>query len=125
MKRTRVLFLIAICFSGIPALPQQGAGGAARTARQDGLDPSPVGSPTDLETDKFVNDWHKAPVRMLFGKLAIQDMLTKLEGPDPQHPTRKGAVLTNITAISHGILSAGATASGREQAGERIVFYTV
>jgi mannose-6-phosphate isomerase-like protein (cupin superfamily) len=126
MKRTITHSLVAICFAAAPAFAQRGPGSGAQAAiREDGLDPSPVGAPTDLDTDKFINDWRKSPVRTLFGKLAIQDMLTKLEGPDPQHPSRKGAVLTGITAISHGNLASGATASGREQAGERMVFYSV
>jgi mannose-6-phosphate isomerase-like protein (cupin superfamily) len=123
MKRAITFSLAALCIAAAPVYAQRGGGAAQPTAREDGLDPTPVGAATDLDTDKFVNDWHKSPVRNLFGKLAFQDMLTKLEGPDPQHPTRKGAVLTGITAISHAQLAPGATATGRQQAGERIIFY--
>jgi mannose-6-phosphate isomerase-like protein (cupin superfamily) len=59
----------------------------------------------------------------MYGKLVMHDILTSLEGPDPQHPTRKGAVLTAITAISYATLDPGATASGRVQAGTRQSFY--
>jgi hypothetical protein len=62
------------------------------------------------------------PARCI-AKLVFRDMLTRLESPDPQHPTRKGAVLTAITAISYATLDPGATASGRAQTGERQVFY--
>jgi mannose-6-phosphate isomerase-like protein (cupin superfamily) len=71
----------------------------------------------------FINDWRNAEPRAMYGKLVFQDILTTLEGRDPQHPSKKGAVLTAITAISHATLDPGATASGRAQNGERQIFY--
>jgi mannose-6-phosphate isomerase-like protein (cupin superfamily) len=72
----------------------------------------------------FVNHWKNAKPRTMYGKLVFRDMLTRLEGTDPQHPAKKGAVLTAITAISYATLNSGATAAGRSQAGERQIFYT-
>ena len=59
----------------------------------------------------------------MYGKLVFHDILTSLEGPDPQHPTKKGAVLTAITAISYATLDPGASAAGRVQQGQRQSFY--
>jgi mannose-6-phosphate isomerase-like protein (cupin superfamily) len=117
MKKLIACSLAAIALISIPARAQQATG------REDGLDPSPVGSATDLDTSKFINDWHNSPARMMYGKLAVHDILTKLEGADPQHPTRKGAVLTGIGAISYAILDSGATAAGRMAPGQRQTFY--
>ena len=41
----------------------------------------------------------------------LRDMLTALEGPDPLHPTRKGAVLLQTEAVSYATLEPGATAT--------------
>jgi mannose-6-phosphate isomerase-like protein (cupin superfamily) len=124
MKRALLSGLLC-CAGTFAQTPARPAAAPQPVIKEDGLDPSPIGAPTDLDNDKFINDYHNSPVRTLFGKLAVQDILTKLEGPDPQHPTRKGAVLSQgIIAISHGTLAAGATASGRAPAGERISFYT-
>lgn len=49
----------------------------------------------------------------MYGKLVFRDILTRLEGPDPQHPAKKGAVLTAITAISYATLAPGAIANGK------------
>ena len=57
----------------------------------------------------FVNDWKNATPRSMYGGITFRDILTRLEGPDPLHPTKKGAVLVNITAISHAELRAGRT----------------
>ncbi len=61
----------------------------------------------------------------MYGGVVFRDILTKLEGPDPLHPTKKGAVLVNITAISRAELAPAARASGRAVAGERQVFFTM
>jgi hypothetical protein len=96
-----------------------------RTSREDALDPSPIDPKVDPNIEMFVNDWKNAAPRSAYGGLIFQDILTRLEGPDPLHPTRKGAVLVNITAISHAQLAPGARANGRAPAGERQVFFTM
>ena len=73
----------------------------------------------------FVNDWRNSKPRTMYGGVVFRDILTRLEGPDPLHPTRKGAVLVNITAISRAELAPGARASGRAAAGERQVFFSM
>lgn len=127
MKRTITLSLVAVCLAATSAYAQrpQGAGQPPISAREDAPDPSPVNPATDPNIELFVNDWKKSPPRSLYGKLVFRDMLTRLEGPDPQHPTKKRAVLTSITAISHASLAPGAIASGKSQAGERQSCYTV
>jgi len=126
MTRTIAFSLATICFAAAfgNAQPAARAGQPQATAREDALDPTPINPAADPNIDMFINDWRSAPRRTLYGKLVFRDMLTRLEGPDPQHPTKKGAVLTAITAISYATLDSGATAGGRSQKGERQIFYT-
>ncbi len=121
MKNKILFSSIALCLACASGFAQRGGGGQS-TAREDGLDPTPIG-PSDPNVGMFINDWRSSKPRAMYGKLAFRDILTKLEGPDPRHPAKKGAVLTAITAISYATLDPGATASGRSQAGERQVFY--
>jgi len=72
----------------------------------------------------FINDYKNAKPRTVYGNLVFRDILTRLDGPDPVHPVRRGAVLTGITAISRATLAPGATASGTAPKGDRQVFYT-
>src|SRR5258708_7651229 len=102
MKKHITFSLIAICLSATSGYSQR----APRTdqpagTREDGLDPTPVNPAVDPNIDMFVNNWKNTQPRAMYGHLVFRDMLTRLEGPDPQHPTRKGAVLVNITAISY------------------------
>jgi mannose-6-phosphate isomerase-like protein (cupin superfamily) len=92
--------------------------------REDALDPSPVNPATDPDVNMFVNDWHNATSRAEYGKLAFHDILTKLTSADKVRPTKKGAVLTEMTAISYATLAPGSNAEGRAAAGTREVFYT-
>src|SRR6185436_17481714 len=120
MKKHITLSLVAICFAATFSYAQRGARGGeqpqAAAARQDGLDPTPINPATDPNVDLFINDWRNSKPRPMYGKLVLRDILTSLEGADPQHPAKKGAVLTAITAISYATLDPGATASGREEA---------
>jgi mannose-6-phosphate isomerase-like protein (cupin superfamily) len=127
MKSPITLSLIAICLTCSVCFAQRGARGGdqpqAAASREDALDPTPINPAVDPNVDMFINDYNNSQPRMIYGRLAVRDILTKLEGSDPQHPTKKGAVLTSITAISYATLEPGAISSGRMQAGERIVFY--
>ena len=126
MKKT-VIFSLLVFFaaSTLGYTQQAGRGGRGQqTGREDGLDPTPIDPAKDPNVGMFLNDYRNAKPRPMYGKLIFRDILTKLEGADPQHPTKKGAVLTAITAISYATLDPGATASGREEAGQRQVFYT-
>jgi mannose-6-phosphate isomerase-like protein (cupin superfamily) len=133
MKKKILFSVVAVCFAATSVYAQRGgagAGGAAGaagggqqpTGREDSLDPTPVGA-SDPNVGMFVNDWRNSKPRAMYGKLAFHDILTGLEGPDPQHPTKKGAVLTAITAISYATLDPGGVATGREQAGQRQTFF--
>ncbi len=124
MKKILILPMMAICLVATTGHAQQAPGGGQpqATAREDALDPTPV-SPADPNVDMFVNDWRNSRPRTLYGKLVFRDILTKLDSPDPLRPTKKGAVLSAITAVSFATLAPGATASGRAQAGERQIFF--
>jgi mannose-6-phosphate isomerase-like protein (cupin superfamily) len=127
MRKPVTLSLVAICLAGSAFYAQRAPRGdqpQAATSREDALDPTPINPAADPNVDLFINDWKNSQARMVYGKLVVRDILTRLEGPDPQHPAKKGAVLVNITAISYATLAPGAVASGRMQKGERIVFYT-
>jgi mannose-6-phosphate isomerase-like protein (cupin superfamily) len=122
MKLMVTLSLAVFCASATLGYAQQAP---PRTAREDALDPSPVDPRVDPNIDMFVNDWKNAAPRNSYGGVVFRDILTRLEGADPLHPTKKGAVLVNITAISRAELAPGARASGRAAAGERQVFFTM
>jgi mannose-6-phosphate isomerase-like protein (cupin superfamily) len=123
MKRILVLSIVAMGFAATSAQAQQARGGgqSQTTAREDGLDPTPVNA-ADPNVDMFINDWRNAKPRSAYGKLVFHDILTRLDAADPVRPNKKGAVLTAITAISYATLAPGATATGRAQKGERQIF---
>jgi mannose-6-phosphate isomerase-like protein (cupin superfamily) len=124
MKNNITFSLIAICLAATFDYAQSTPPAEqAVTARQDALDPTPIDPAVDPNIDMFINNWKNSKPRAMYGHLVFHDILTRLEGPDPIHPTRKGAVLTNITAISYAVLEPGAMASGRSQKGERQVFF--
>ena len=122
MKLIVTLSLVAVCASATIGYAQQAQ---PRTSREDALDPSPIDPAVDPNIDMFVNDWKNSTPRTMYGGVTFRDILTRLEGPDPLHPTKKGAVLVNITAISHASMAPGARATGRAAAGERQVFFAM
>jgi mannose-6-phosphate isomerase-like protein (cupin superfamily) len=122
MKLIATLSLVVFCAAATLGYTQQAQ---PRTSREDALDPSPIDPGVDPDIDMFVNDWKTSTPRTMYGGLTFRDILTRLEGPDPLHPTKKGAVLVNITAISHAALAPGARANGRAVAGEHQVFFTM
>ena len=122
MKKTIIVSLAAISVIAAPGFAQTGRGGQP-SGHEDALDPTPIDPAKDPNVSMFVNDYRNAKPRAMYGKLMFHDILTKLEGSDPQHPTKKGAVLTAITAISYATLEPGATAAGKEEAGQRQTFY--
>ena len=98
MKNTVTVSLVAICLAATGAYAQrpQGDGQPPISSREDAFDSSPVNRATDPNIEFFVNDWKKSPPRALYGKLVFRDMLTRLEGPDPQHPTRKPRTILEV-----------------------------
>ena len=125
MKKNITFSLVAILFAAAFCFAQRAprADQPQAASREDGLDPTPINPAVDPNVDLFINDWRNSKPRAMYGKLVFRDILTRLEGEDPLHPTKKGAVLVSITAISYATVEPGATASGRAQKGERQVFY--
>jgi len=115
MSKIVTFVLVAVLFSTV-ALAQDPYPYRALDPRQ--FDPS-----VDPDIDMFVNHWNNAIPRVMFGDLVFRDVLTGLEGPDVLHPTRKGAVLVEQTAISYATIEPNAIASGRANDGEQHVFY--
>ena len=111
VKRIVVLFIAALLMSS-----------AWAQVDLSQLDPRNYDPKVDPDPNMFINNWHNATPRTIFGKMAIRDILTALEG-DQLHPTRKGAVLMQKTAISYATLEPKAAASGRAKAGEQQAFY--
>ena len=74
------------------------------------LDNRPYVRANEPDVDMYMGSWRDAVPRIMHGNLYFRDMLTALEGTDPLHPTRTGAVLTNATAVSFAQLEPGATA---------------
>ncbi len=113
MKRI-VMFMLAALLMSTCAFAQ---------ADVSALDPRQFDPKVDPDVDLFVNNWTNSIPRIMFGDMIFRDILTALEGPDSLHPTRKGAVLLEQSAISYATLEPGAVASGRAKAGEQQVFY--
>lgn len=74
------------------------------------LDNSPFKLNGEVDVDMYSGAWRDAFPRIVHGNLYFRDMLTALQGPDPLHPTRKGAVLTNADAVSYAMLEPNASA---------------
>jgi mannose-6-phosphate isomerase-like protein (cupin superfamily) len=120
MMRRTPLALAALLAGSVLAQPAP----APTTARQDALDPTPVNPATDPDARLFLNDWRNARPRTAYGGLVFHDILTRLDSPDPLKPSRPGAVLQDIGAISRATLAPGASAHGQLPPGQRAVFYT-
>lgn len=128
MKRLLAISTIALCLTAAAAYAQQSPQRPARavsSAREDALDPSPVDPAKDPKLNLFLNDWHNSKPRTEYGKLIVQDILTKLDSTDPLHPHKAGAVLSEITAVSHATLPPGRAVTGRSKAGVREIYYTI
>jgi mannose-6-phosphate isomerase-like protein (cupin superfamily) len=87
------------------------------------LDPRQFDPKVDPDVDMFINHWSNSSPRVMYGNLVFRDILTPLQGPDPVHPTRKGAVLIYNNSISYATLESGASATGRAEKGSQQVFY--
>jgi len=87
------------------------------------LDPKQFDPAVDPDVDLFINHWSNSIPRVMFSHMVFRDVLLPLEGPDPLHPTKKGAVLLLQNAISYATLEPGAHARGRAKSGEQHVFY--
>jgi mannose-6-phosphate isomerase-like protein (cupin superfamily) len=92
---------------------QGGRGGGPQTDYSR-LDNSPLNRATEQDIDMFMGNWRDTPPRIAHGNLYVRDMLTALQGADPLHPARKGAVLVNAEAVSYAMLEPGSTAHSIE-----------
>lgn len=115
MKKV-ILFFLAALFFAIAATAQEPYPYRA-------LDPRQFDPKVDPDIDMFVNHWSNSTPRIMYGHLIFRDILTGLEGSDVLHPTKKGAVLVEQSAISYATLEPGASASGKAKTGEQQVFY--
>ena len=90
-----ILFITAMILSPSSPEPQ------VRTARLEPRNPSPPGS---LNIDSFFGSREDAKPRKVYGGLEVRDLLTACTG-DPLRPSKKGAVLTGLNFVSHGVLA--------------------
>jgi mannose-6-phosphate isomerase-like protein (cupin superfamily) len=127
MKTVVGLLCIASCFAGTSNFAQQAPRRAQQqsSVREDALDPTPVNPAVDPNIDMFINDYRNAKPRTVYGGLVFRDILTRLDGADKLHPTKKGAVLSDIAVVSYATLAPGASASGRVPAGNVQIFLAV
>lgn len=116
MKRLIVVSLAMLVLAGHALAQPQ----AAPRGREDALAPVPA----DVDIKPFFNDWRNAAPRTLYGGLIVQDIMTPLAGDDPLRPARPGAVLREMSTISHARVEPGRPAAGRLTAGERHTVYT-
>lgn len=126
MKSVFVGSMMALCASvALAQAPRPATAPAGPPPREDALDPSPVNAATDPDLNLFINDWRNAKPRTENGALTFYDILTPRGQGDVLKPTRKGAVLSRMSAVSRVVLAPGAKAAGRVAAGHREVFITV
>ena len=92
----------------LPALNNSEAQqGKQDTRIYDQLNPRPYDPATEPDIDMYMSSYRESNNRGLFGAMVERDILTPLVGPDQMHPSRRGAVLTNIKLLSFVTLPAG------------------
>lgn len=116
-------FLAACVFTA--GLAYAAASFAADPLPNSMLDPKSYNPAVDPDYDMFIGDWHNALPRNIHGSLVVRDILTKLEGPDHLHPTRKGACLTELLSVSYATLERGASTKPDKLSGVQELFYVV
>jgi mannose-6-phosphate isomerase-like protein (cupin superfamily) len=125
LKKFLLMLMSAIMLCSTLAVAQRPQAIDSRPrGREDALDPSPVNPSTDPDVSMFINDWRNAKPRTEYNNLIFHDILTPLTSADKVRPIKKGAVLTEMTAISYATLAPGSISDGRASAGTREVFYT-
>jgi len=99
---------ITLCMAVLLILVACSIAQAQREKRAYGqLDPRAYDPETEPDIDMYLSNYRESNNRGLFGAIVERDILTPLVGPDQMHPTRKGAVLTNIKLLSFGTLPRG------------------
>ena len=75
-----------------------------------------------VDIDMFIGDWHDSEPKRKFGSLEVRDILTRCDG-DPLRPEKKGAVLTDINAVSYGVLEANTATLPSSLDGVQLILY--
>ena len=86
------------------------------------LDPKPYNSETDPNIDMYMGNWKNSMPRNIHGSLVVRDILTSCDS-DPMHPTKKGAVLTEIKSVSYATLESHASTTPSKLEGEQELYY--
>jgi mannose-6-phosphate isomerase-like protein (cupin superfamily) len=74
------------------------------------------------QLDPYFSDWHKEPVRTVYGHLAEQDILTR---GDALHPSTHGAVLRFVSAYEYATLPSHLTTSPIHLKGQQQIYFIV
>lgn len=74
------------------------------------------------DIDMFMSNWQSSMPKHTFGSLIERDLLTKSAG-DPLKPHTKGAVLTYLKRLTHGMLAPATSTIPSTLVDEQIVFY--
>ncbi len=116
LMRFRALFTTALAVFAAGAV-------LAQPAPFSQLDGNPYNPATEPDIDMFIGNWLENPARTLHGTLIVRNILTPLEGGDPVHPAKRGAVLTDIKAFSHALLYPGLSTTPARLQGEQHILY--
>ena len=76
------------------------------------------------DIDKFIGHWKDAKSRTAYGALEVRDILKRCYG-NPLRPVSKGAVLTDINAVSYGLLKAAKSTTPATLNDRQLIFYIV
>jgi len=76
------------------------------------------------DIDMFMGNWKETKSRRMFGSLEVWDLLTRCYG-NPLHPSKKGAVLTDLNSLSYAILEEHASTTPSMLEEKQYIFYIV
>ncbi|MFC1509828.1 cupin domain-containing protein [Candidatus Omnitrophota bacterium] len=116
MNRFAVIILILFCVSCTMALAQD-------QPDYSRLDPKPFDPDVDPDIDMFISHWQESTPRCTYGALIERDILTKFEGKDSLHPSKKGAVLEFINRLSYATLGKHTSTTPSTLKDEQVIFY--
>jgi len=74
------------------------------------------------DIDMFLSHWKNSRPRKMFGALEVRDILTRCGG-DALHPKKKGAVLTDLNAVSYAVLAPSASTRPRKLEKRQQIYY--
>ena len=82
----------------------------------------PVEKTDEPDIDMFIAHWEESEPRFLYGFLEVHDILTELKG-DPLHPSKKGAVLTDLNSVSFAFIKAHTSTKPSTLRKKQQIFY--